>query len=85
MCTDYRAEIAMASAPGDLEAAILARPRDERARLAERLIASLEQDPQTEEAWRDEVERRLEAYRNDEVETFSSDEALDEARSRSEA
>jgi len=75
----------MASVPEELEAAILALPRDERARLAERLIASLDQDREIEVAWREEVERRLDAYRNDELEAISSDEVLAEARKRSES
>ncbi|MFB6372820.1 MAG: addiction module protein, partial [Bradymonadaceae bacterium] len=53
----------MASAPEQLEAAVLALPREQRARLAERLIASLDEDDDIGEAWRDEVRRRLEAYR----------------------
>lgn len=41
-----------------LEAAALHLPPGERARLVERLIATLDTDPEVEEAWATEVERR---------------------------
>jgi putative addiction module component (TIGR02574 family) len=41
-----------------LEAAALHLPPGERARLVERLIATLDADPAVEEAWAAEVERR---------------------------
>ena len=41
-----------------LEAAALRLPPGERARLVERLIATLDADPEVEEAWAAEVERR---------------------------
>jgi putative addiction module component (TIGR02574 family) len=41
-----------------LEAAALHLPVGERARLVERLIATLDADPEVEEAWAAEVERR---------------------------
>ena len=47
-----------------LEAEALQLPPSERALLVEKLIASLDVDPQIEEAWAAEVERRL-----DEIET----------------
>jgi putative addiction module component (TIGR02574 family) len=42
-----------------LESAALLLPAEERARLAERLLASLDVDPAIEEAWATEIERRL--------------------------
>lgn len=41
-----------------LEAAALHLPAGERARLVERLIATLDADPEVEEAWAAEIERR---------------------------
>ncbi len=41
-----------------LEAAALHLPPGERARLVERLIATLDADPEVEDAWAAEVERR---------------------------
>lgn len=75
----------MTSVPEELEAAVLALPRDERARLAERLIASLDDEEQIEEAWREEIERRLEAYRDGDLETVAADEVLTEAREGTES
>lgn len=42
-----------------LESAALLLPPEERARLAERLLASLDVDPEIEEAWAAEVAKRL--------------------------
>ena len=42
-----------------LESAALLLPPEERARLAERLLASHDIDPEIEEAWAVEVEKRL--------------------------
>lgn len=42
-----------------LESAALLLPPEERARLAERLLASLDIDPEIEAAWAAEVEKRL--------------------------
>ena len=48
----------MSSSLEVLEAELLQLPATERARLVERLIASLDADPEVEEAWAVEVERR---------------------------
>ncbi len=48
----------MSSSLEVLEAELLQLPATERARLVERLIASLDADPEVEEAWAAEVERR---------------------------
>jgi putative addiction module component (TIGR02574 family) len=42
-----------------LEVAVLSLPRDERARLAEALISSLDEDAEISLAWREEIQRRL--------------------------
>lgn len=49
---------AMPSTVEAIEAEALQLPAPERARLVERLIASLDADPAIEEAWASEVERR---------------------------
>lgn len=66
----------------ELESAVLALPRAERARLAQQLLASLDEEPEVEAAWRDEVRRRLEAYRAGEETTVSREAVLREARRR---
>lgn len=48
----------MSSTIEALEAEVLQLPAAERARLVERLIVSLDADPEVEEAWAAEVERR---------------------------
>jgi putative addiction module component (TIGR02574 family) len=48
----------MSSTVEELEAEALQLPSGERARLVERLIASLDADPEVDEAWAAEVERR---------------------------
>jgi putative addiction module component (TIGR02574 family) len=49
----------------DLESEAMKLPRDERARLADRLLASVYGDPEVEEAWAVEVQRRLAAVEAD--------------------
>lgn len=70
----------MASPLEELEAAALALPREDRARLAKHLIESLDEDDEVEEAWRQEVRHRLDAYRAGEEQTSSLEEVLDRAR-----
>ncbi len=43
----------------EVESAAMQLPRSERARLAERLIASLDEDARVEQAWAEEIERRV--------------------------
>ena len=66
----------------ELEAAVMALPNSERARLAERLIASLDRDPEIEEAWAQEIRQRLERYRSGELQTVPAEEVMKEARER---
>ena len=44
----------------ELEAQVLRLARHERARLAQKLIASLDEDDETEQAWAEEAKRRAE-------------------------
>jgi putative addiction module component (TIGR02574 family) len=66
----------------ELEAAALSLPRSERARLAERLLASLDEDSEVEEAWAEEVRRRLEDYRKGEIQSIPSGNLFSEAKRR---
>jgi putative addiction module component (TIGR02574 family) len=59
-----------------LEAEALHLPPAERARLIERLIASLDVDPEIEEAWAAEVERRQAQIDSGEVSLLSGPETL---------
>ena len=69
-----------------LETEALELPSRERAALAHRLIASLDEGPnddptEVELAWEEEIHRRLAAYLRGEVQTISSDEVFAKARS----
>jgi len=55
---------------------------EERARLAERLIASLDEDPEIEAAWIKEVRRRDEELVSGAVEGIPLEDALTTVRSR---
>ena len=49
----------MSAAVEELEAEVLGLPAVQRARLVEKLIASLDVEPDVENAWAEEIERRL--------------------------
>jgi putative addiction module component (TIGR02574 family) len=65
-----------------LETAVLQLPASERARLAERLIASLDEDAEVEREWRLEAERRDQELADGKIEGVSPDSALTSARNR---
>lgn len=62
--------------------AVLALPRAERARLATRLLASLDDDPEVDSAWRREVRERLAEYRAGEAGTYPAEQVMKEAKDR---
>jgi len=66
----------------DIEAAALQPPEGERARLAEVLIASLDEVDEIAVAWADEAERRFEELRSGSVKAVPADEALERIRAR---
>ena len=49
----------MSTPLSDLESEVMKLPREERARLAQRLLASVYGDPDIDAAWAAEVERRI--------------------------
>jgi putative addiction module component (TIGR02574 family) len=67
----------------EIEAKALQLPPTERARLAERLIASLDQesDRDAEQVWLAEAERRLDELESGKVAGIPAEEVLDKARS----
>lgn len=67
----------------DLESKLMDLPAGERARLAERLIASLdpESDPDAESLWIQEAERRLDELESGRVTGISADQVFEKARS----
>lgn len=68
--------------PQQIESAALELPVHERARLAERLLASLDEDASVEAAWAAEIDRRVAAYRAGELTAVDGDEVMAEARAR---
>ena len=65
----------------EIESAALQLPRPERARLAERLIASLDADGEIEHAWVVELERRVREVDSGEVEMIPGEQVMHEMRS----
>ena len=63
-----------------LEAAALQLTSADRARLVDRLIATLDADPEVEEAWAAEVERRQTEMENGTVTLLSGPESLAELK-----
>lgn len=72
----------MFSAAEELEAAALSLPPGERARLAQRLIASLDEETEVDQAWIREVRRRLERFRAGEMDSVPAADVIKEARGR---
>jgi len=73
----------MADPASKLEAKALKLPPEQRARLAERLISSLDQssDPDSEQLWIREAERRLEDLESGRVEAVPAERVIENARS----
>lgn len=71
----------------DVEAAAMKLSEEERARLARRLIASLDDDKDedpvvVEAAWAEEIEHRVREYRDGRVHSLWAEDVLAEARDR---
>jgi putative addiction module component (TIGR02574 family) len=73
----------MADPARELEAKALKLPSKERARLAERLISSLDQetDPDAERLWLQEAERRLDELEAGNLSGVPADQVFEKARS----
>ena len=70
----------MSSELETLEAQALKLSPEERAQLADRLIASLFEDKEIEDAWAAEVERRIEEVEAGRAKLIPADEAIARAR-----
>lgn len=66
----------------ELENLLLQLPQQERARLAERLIASLDDESELEKTWYDEVERRLAEFESGQMESVSAEEVFSALQAR---
>lgn len=65
-------------AAAEAEAAVMQLSREVRARIAARLIASLDEETHVEKAWAAEIRRRVGDYRSGKAKTRPIDEVLDE-------
>jgi len=65
-----------------IEQELLKLPMAERARLAEKLIASLDEDSEVEAAWLEEIRRRDEDLKTGAVAAIPAEDALRSLRSR---
>jgi putative addiction module component (TIGR02574 family) len=63
-----------------IEAQALKLTAEERARLADRLLSSLSEDHEIDEAWAVEVERRIEAIESGRAQLIPAAEAITHAR-----
>ncbi len=63
-----------------IEAEALKLPRSVRAHLTERLLSSLDEDSEIEQAWEAEAERRYQQYLAGEMDTVSAADGLAEIR-----
>lgn len=68
----------MATTREQLEAEARRLPREERARLAEALISSLDEEAEIERAWSEEIRRRLGELESDSVSTVPAEEVFEE-------
>lgn len=64
----------------ELEARVLRLSRDQRAALAQHLIASLEEADETEQAWAEEAARRSDALAPGETTSIPAEDVLADAR-----
>ena len=73
----------VANPASKLEAKVLKLPPEERARLAERLISSLDHqaDADSEELWIREAERRLDELESGAVDPIAAERVIEKARS----
>ncbi len=75
-----RKEVRMGITFEELEAELLKLSKSERARLAEQLISSLDEDSEIEEAWAAEIDRRIAEVESGAVRLIPATEVLTRAR-----
>jgi putative addiction module component (TIGR02574 family) len=72
----------MAMRDEEVESAALQLPRKVRARLAERLITSLDEEDEIEAAWNEEIARRVREVDSGEVKLVPGKQVMDRIRAR---
>ncbi|HEY0017019.1 MAG TPA: addiction module protein [Longimicrobium sp.] len=66
-------------AAAEAESAVLQLPKEHRARIAARLLESLEEETRVEQAWAAEIRERIRAFRAGEMKAIPLEQALEEA------
>ena len=66
----------------EIEDLALSLPREERARLAKRLLDSLDEEQDFEQEWSNEIEQRLAAYQRGDAQARDVSEVLADLRSQ---
>ncbi|MHB8765822.1 MAG: addiction module protein [Deferrisomatales bacterium] len=66
----------------EIEAAAMHLTVSERARLAERLLSSLDEDSEIEQAWAAEIDRRIDEYERGDTKLIPAEEVFDRVRAR---
>ena len=64
----------------DIESAAMRLPRAERARLAERLITSLDEDSEIERTWAKEIDRRVRELRSGKAQSIPGEQVFAELK-----
>jgi putative addiction module component (TIGR02574 family) len=72
----------MATRLPDITSAALNLPPDQRAQLAQQLLASLDRDPEIEAAWDEEIRRRVAELEAGTAKTIPAEQVFAEARRR---
>ena len=73
----------MATSIQDVESAALGLSAKDRAELAQRLLSSLDRDPEVEAAWNEEIRERVADLESGRVATIPAEEVFAKARLRS--
>lgn len=66
----------------EIEIAAMHLTVSERAQLAQRLLASLDEDSEIEQAWAEEIDRRLDAYEKGDTTLIPAEEVFARIRAR---
>jgi putative addiction module component (TIGR02574 family) len=69
----------------ELREEVLSLDRESQIRIAEEILTNVARTPELEEAWREEVRRRVEAYRAGDIKTVSSEDVIARARQKIES
>ena len=66
----------------ELRQEVFALDRDHQIQIAEEILTHISSSPEHDAAWREEIRRRLDAYRNGEIETVPGEDVMARARKK---